>query len=85
MHVVKACVKGIRAFSTEGTFLFQNPPTQEGQQGKKRKSAFSSGLKHNWRVLLREAQERIREVEAEGRVVVFLDGSAIILFMVTLA
>ena len=54
------------------------PPSQEDQQGKKRHPAFSSGLKHNRTVLLREAQEHIREVEAEGRVVVFSDGSSII-------
>ena len=77
-HLVNAFVKGIQSFSTVGTFLFQTPPTQEGKQGTKRKSASSSGLKHNRRELLREAQERIREVESEGRVVVFSDGSSII-------
>ena len=69
VHLVRAFVKDIQAFFAEGSFRFQTLPTQEGQKGKKRKSAFSSGLKHNWRLLLRES--RIREVEAEGRVVVF--------------
>ena len=33
VHLVKAFVEGIQAFSTEGTFLFQTPPTKEGQPG----------------------------------------------------
>ena len=77
-HLVNAFVKGIQSFSTVGTFLFQTPRTQEGKQGTKRKSAYFCGLKHDWRELLCEAQERIREVESEGRIVVFSDGSSII-------
>ena len=77
-HLIKVFVDGVRTFSAQGSFRFQTPPAQEGTQGNKRKSAFSSGLKQNWRALLREAQERIREVEAEGRLVVFTDGSSVI-------
>ena len=46
-HLIKAFVQGILTFSTQGSFRFSTPPTQEGTQGNKRKSAFSSGLKHN--------------------------------------
>ena len=57
MHLIKAFVDGIKAFSAEGTFRFQTPRTKGSNQGKKHKSAFSFGLKQNCRVLLREAQE----------------------------
>ena len=77
-HLVKAFVDGIDSFTSRGSFTFHTPTVQPGSLGNKRKSAFSTGLKHNWRVLLLEAQQRIREVEAEGRLVVFTDGSSII-------
>ena len=68
----------MNSFLTQGSFNFHTPTIKEGSQGNKRKSAFSIGLKHNWRVLHAEAQERSGEVESRGRIIVFTDGSSII-------
>ena len=46
-HLIQAFVKGILSFTSQGSFQFSTPSSQEGSQGNKRKSAFSSGLKHN--------------------------------------